>query len=121
MHYRDLTYEERLKWLGLPSLEFRRLRGDMIEVFKILHHIYDPKTTQNLLHKADSSLTVTRGHDLRLTKKSVKSSRFQQFFTNRVINTWNSLPQEAVSVDSVNAFKGRLDKFLASQVFSTNI
>jgi len=118
---KDLTYEERLKWLGLPSLEFRRLRGDMIEVFKILHHIYDPKTTQNLLHKADSSLTVTRGHDLRLTKKSVKSSRFQQFFTNRVINTWNSLPQEAVSVDSVNAFKGRLDKFLASQVFSTNI
>jgi len=119
--HKNLTYEDRLKFFGLPSLEYRRLRGDMIEVFKILHHMYDPKTTQTLLHKTDSLLTVTRGHDLRLTKRSVKSSRYQHFFTNRVINTWNSLPQEAVSVGSVNAFKGRLDKFLANKMYSTDI
>ena len=34
---RDLTYEERLKKCGLPTLDTRRLRGDQIEVFKILN------------------------------------------------------------------------------------
>ena len=34
---KDLDYPQRLEKLNLPSLEFRRLRGDMIEVYKILH------------------------------------------------------------------------------------
>ena len=46
---KDLSYEERLRHLGLPSLEYRRIRGNMIEVYKILHEIYDPGTTNTLL------------------------------------------------------------------------
>ena len=45
---KDLSYSERLKKLKLPTLAYRRARGDMIEVYKIVTDIYDPKTTSNL-------------------------------------------------------------------------
>ena len=38
---RDLTYAERLRKLKLPTLSYRRIRGDMIEIFKIVTGIYD--------------------------------------------------------------------------------
>ena len=34
-----LSYEGRLKTLGLPSLEYRRERSDMIQIYKIMHGI----------------------------------------------------------------------------------
>jgi len=40
---RKLPYKERLQHLNLYTLKYRRLRGDMIEVFKILHHMYDTR------------------------------------------------------------------------------
>ena len=33
---KDLSYSERLKKLKLPTLAYRRARGDMIEVYKIV-------------------------------------------------------------------------------------
>ena len=38
---KDLSYEARLKYLKLPSLSYRRLRGDVIEMYKIITHKYD--------------------------------------------------------------------------------
>lgn len=117
--YRNLSYEERLRALRLPTLEFRRLRGDMIEVFKILHEKYDPKTTKSLLCISDTS--STRGHSLKLTKKTVCTNLYNHFFTNRIVNMWNSLPNEVVTAGSINAFKNRLDKHLSSIMYSTNL
>ena len=48
---KDLSYSERFKKLKLPTLAYRRARGDMIEVYKIVIDIYDPKTTNNLFKK----------------------------------------------------------------------
>ena len=44
----NVPYEERLKSIKLPSLEFRLIRGDMIQVFKIANKYYDPMTTNSI-------------------------------------------------------------------------
>ena len=114
---RGLDYGQRLKKLKLPSLEFRRLRGDLIECYKILHNIYDPLTTNSLL--TNSSLT-TRAHDFKLVKGRVNGRKFQHFFTNRIVNVWNRLPNEVVNAKSTNSFKNLIDKTLNKYRYATN-
>ena len=116
---RGLSYNERLKFLGLPSLEYRRMRGDLIEVFKILHGCYDYTTTSSLFELSDGS--STRGHNFKLKKKRVCTNLYNKFFTNRVINTWNNLLNETVNAPSVNAFKGRVDRELSRFMYETNL
>lgn len=59
----------------------------------------------------------TRGHSLKLKKPSVKTTMRQHYFSVRVVNAWNSLPEEVVSAPSLNAFKNRLDKAWAGYKF----
>jgi len=42
------------------------------------------------------------------------------FFTNRVVNIWNSLPNYVITAESVNSFKSRLDKFWKHQELMYN-
>ena len=52
---RDLPYKERVPWLKLSTLAYRRLRGDMVEVYKIIHNIYDHEFVPNLLKNNEIS------------------------------------------------------------------
>ena len=65
-----LPYSERLRQLDLPTLRYRRIRGDMIEVFKILKY-YDSDPNQILQRHTSSA---TRGHSLKLAKKQSNSN-----------------------------------------------
>ena len=49
--------------LKLLTLKYRRLRGDMIEVFKITHNIYDPEVSLKLRYYPKSN---TRGNKYKL-------------------------------------------------------
>ena len=66
---RTLPYKERLINLQLPTLKFRRIRGDMIEVFKILSGVYDMHVCPNLLR---SDNVRTRGNCLKLKTNPTK-------------------------------------------------
>lgn len=103
---KDKPYPERLRRLGLPCLEHRRSRGDMIEVYKYLHDSYD---TQRPHFEHPSEQHSLRGHSLKLYKKSFRLNVRGHFFSNRVVTTWNSLPDNIVSAPSLNSFKSRLD------------
>ena len=97
---RNKPYEERLKELNLFSLEKRRMRGDLIEMFKII------KGFDNI--NAEDYITFDRS----ITGKRFTSNEAKHFFFNRIVNVWNSLPANVVDSKTINTFKNRLDKYL---------
>ena len=98
-----LTYEERS---GLISLENRRLREDLLEVFKILKGFVkvDPATHFSMRDRR------SRGHTLKLEKPRARLELRKHFFSNRVIDAWNALPGHTVEATSVNLFKAALQR-----------
>jgi len=90
-----LPYEQRFRKLNLPTLRYRRHCGDMIEVYKILHGIYDKDISDGILHMAQDSRT--RGHSLKLVAQHSKIEIRRNCFAVRVVAPWNSLPEFVVS------------------------
>jgi len=103
------TYRERLTVLKLPSLYYRRIRGDLIEAFKIVHDIYDPITTESLLTRVPDSSITRRHNNLKLIKNRTNKNGYKFFFTNRIIDLWNCLPNQIADANSVNSFKNMID------------
>ena len=109
---KDLPYPERLRRLELPSLEHRRKRGDMIEVFKYLHGSYNVQGP--IFQLATDMPRKTRGSSLKLTKPRHTLNIRGNYFRNRVVNQWNELPENIVAAPTLNAFKNGLDRHWAS-------
>ena len=116
---KDMTYEERLRFLKIPTLEFRRLRGDLIETFKLCNGLYDPVTTSSLFDMC--SFSKTRSNGLKINKINTLHEQFKNFFTNRVVNVWNGLPAHVVGSKSTNSFKNHIDKLFKDYMYSSNI
>jgi len=108
--WRRIYYEDRLKAMDLPSLLYRRLRGDAIETYKYLHGEYQIDNSFLPLDQSNTARVTTRGHCLKLMKRDCKTAVRANFLSYRTVNFWNSLPEYAVTADSVNTFKGRFDK-----------
>ena len=106
---RDLSYEERLKECGLTTLETRRLRGDQIEVFKILNGYENIDRNMFFSLKKDSR---TRGHEVKLVKDQCRLDIRKHSFSQRTINEWNKLSTDCVTASSENMFKNKVDTYL---------
>ena len=104
----NLTYEERLKKLKLPTLEYRRTRGDMIEAFKITSGHYKHQAIENFLPLNNRT---SRGHSKKLHHQQASIDLRKYSFTHRIVETWNSLPSEVINAPSIQAFERRLDKY----------
>ena len=101
---KGLNSEERRRKLGLMTLEERRERGDMIEVFKILKGLtkIDPTEFWEVRDARNGA---------RLVKELASNGKKQRqnFFSYRVIQKWNLLPTELKTAPSLAVFKNRLD------------
>ena len=113
---KDFPYTKRLEALNMPSLSYRRRRGDMIMCYKILTN----KVKLNMDNFFTFNNHQTRGHTFKLDKnqRATKQPRCQSF-SIRSINDWNSLPSKVVLAESTNHFKNLLDKHWGSKRFES--
>ena len=96
-----LTYNQRLKSLGLTTLVERRMRGDLIETFKILGNF--TKYGKDLYRCSRSGM--------KLLYTNNKGKYTDNFLSNRVVNYWNKIPNTVKESTSVDMFKNRLENF----------
>ena len=89
---KNLTYKDRLKRLKLPTLKYRRIRGDMIEVCKSLTNNYDSRVNLYLEKQQDS---ITRGHSLKLANDRYHYDLRTFYFAPRIVNVWKQAQQLA--------------------------
>ena len=106
---KNKPYEERLKELNLFSLEKQRMRGDIIEMFKIIKG-FDNINADYIIF--DRSYITGRRHTFKITGKRFISNEAKHFFFNWIINVWNSLPANVVDSKTITTFKNRFDKYL---------
>jgi len=100
----ELSYEQRMDVLGLESLEIRRLKFDLVNVFKIIHGLI-PVEMENYFMPGN---VTTRGHDYKLFVPHQRVNAMKFSFAVRVISKWNALPPHVVNSHSVAMFKNDL-------------
>ena len=106
---KDLSYEARLQAMRLPTLAYRRYRGNMIEVFKVTHSIYDHEASKGLLGREKKSVN-SRGHDHKINKKGCRLDIRLYSFTYYVVDQWNNLPDWVVNANFIACFERPLAK-----------
>jgi len=84
----------------------------MTETYKILFGKYD---TTLVPHLRTTGIQATRGNDLRIFKTRFKYDMRKLYFTNRVVDAWNNLPNWIVMANSTNTSKHRLDVYWRDQ------
>ena len=105
------SYDRRLVELNMFTLEKRRLRGQLIETFKLLKGINKVDYRQ---YFQLSENTSTRGHAYKVVLQRFTTRACGDFMTYKICGAWNSLPENVVNATSVDTFKRRLDRHLST-------
>jgi ribonuclease P/MRP protein subunit RPP40 len=95
MELKSMDYHERLEKLDLTTLETRRIKGDLIQIYKTFNEIdrvmlrIDPRKVTNY---------ITRSHCKQIARENFKSCPLRNdFLLDRAATTWNNLPINEVS------------------------
>ena len=107
--FKDLSYEEQLRKLDLPTLSHRRKRGDMIEVFKHAN-VYDKASISTSIRFRSRP---SRKHDFQVTRLEASDGLRgpqRNSFYYRTAATWNKLPKSVVHSSTVTSFKKHINE-----------
>ena len=113
------TYEERLKELGLDTLEERRKRGDLIQAYKVLTGKVNvkPDLLFQLSEPADGAVrTRARNGYKNVIVPSFNGEIRRNFWSIRCVDNWNALPTELKNAATLDAFKCGYDKLISNLV-----
>ena len=101
----NLSYRERLEKLDLTTLHERRMRDDLIEVFKALTG--RSSSVANLIKQSDRTENLL----VKERKKQCTRTMEREFLSSRVVKYWNKLPTKVKRSENVNNFKNNLWEF----------
>ena len=112
------SYQEKLKEMGLLSLEDRRLQYDLVQTFKIIRGFdqVDHRTWFTLVGNNPARITRDTSDPLNIIRQATRTEIRRHFFSNRVIQHWNDLPSNIKLVKSVSAFKSYVNKMLLNKI-----
>ena len=102
--------------MRIPSMSFRRFRGDLIEIYKYTHVFYNCPSPFVI-----NSENRTRGHNFKITKQPCNTSLRQKFFTIKAVDSWNNLNKKIVNAKSLDSFINLIDKEFKDLMYETNV
>ena len=105
-HIKDYSYGDRLRHLKLPSLKARRVRGDLLQTYKIFNKIDDIDKTRFFEFPQTD---ITRNSTNKIQKLHHNNNTRKYTFSYRVINSWNKLTPNIKCASDTNTFKGLID------------
>ena len=108
-----LNYQERLKRFKITTIKERRIRGDLIQYYKIKNGL----DSINFIKQA-KILKSKRPHSQKIDREAFNNCTYRHnFLTNRISTNWNRLPSKVVESKSLNSFKASLDGHMSSEYF----
>ena len=104
------NYEEKLTELNMKTLEQRRIQLDLIQTYKIIHGVDKVNCSDffNLVDISRPCSTRLSSCPFNIQLKKAKTTTFQNFYTNRVINLWNKLPNDVKEIPTVFLFRNKI-------------
>ena len=119
LNLKYLNYIDRLKILNLESLELRRVKSDLILVYKIMNNLIDINNSKLFTLNNIHSKYSLRRNSLYLIKSKASQTRIREnFFCNRIITTWNQLPNFIVTSPNLTNFKKNIDNFPLHTIYN---
>ena len=111
---RGKTYAEKLEELDLPSLELRRVHYDLVQAYKIIRRKdnVDPSTWFDLVGTDPARVTRHTQDPDNIRRQQPRSDLRKNFFSNRVVDTWNALPSDVKLSPTVKIFKKHIERLI---------